>query len=75
MPILQLDPPIPVLVKGRDGWVKGMAHLLLDYGFEHDLKWVVFADESRECWTAENKNIRAQENITAGRMPKPPPEN
>ena len=26
MPILQLDPPIPVLVKSKDAWVKGMAH-------------------------------------------------
>jgi hypothetical protein len=36
--------------------------------------FVCFADESRECWTVENKNVRAQDNITAGRMPKPPPE-
>jgi hypothetical protein len=51
-----------------------MAHVVIDNGFEHDLYWVVFADESRECWTAANRNIRAQENITAGRPPKPPPE-
>ena len=74
MPLLQLDPPIPVLVKSKDAWVKAMVHVVIDYGFEHDLYWVVFADESRECWTAANRNIRAQENITAGRPPKPPPE-
>jgi hypothetical protein len=69
MALLQLDPPIPVLVKSKDAWVKAMAHVMIDYGFEHDLCWVVFADESRECWTAANRNIRAQENITAGRFP------
>jgi hypothetical protein len=74
MPMLQLDPPIPVLVKAKEAWVKGMAHVMIDYGYEHDLHWVVFADESRECWTAANRNVRAQENITAGRMQKPPPE-
>jgi hypothetical protein len=44
-----------------------MAHILIDYGMEYDLLWVVFADDSRECWTVSNKSVRAQENITAGR--------
>jgi hypothetical protein len=67
MALLQLDPPIPVLIKQRDAWSKGMAHILIDYGMEYDLLWVVFADDSRECWTVSNKSVRAQENITAGR--------
>jgi hypothetical protein len=74
MALLQLDPLIPVLVKHKGEWVKAMAHVLIDYGFEHNLMFVCFADESRECWTVENKNVRAQDNITAGRPPKPPPE-
>jgi hypothetical protein len=69
MLMLQLVPLIPVLVKHKDAYVKAMAHVLIDYGFEHNLMWVCFADESRECWTVENKNIRAQDNITAGRYP------
>jgi hypothetical protein len=74
MALLQLDPLIPVLVKHKGEWVKAMAHVLIDYGFEHNLMFVCFADESRECWTVENKNVRAQDNISAGRPPKPPPE-
>jgi hypothetical protein len=56
---LQLGQPDPVLVKYKDAWVEAMAHVVIDYGFGHDLYWVVFADESRECWTAANRNIRA----------------
>lgn len=65
--LLQLDPPILVLIKQRNAWAKDMAHILIDYGMEYDLLWVVFADDSRECWTVSNKNIRAQANITAER--------
>lgn len=68
--MLQLNPPIPVLIRRGTDWVRGYAHVLIDYGMEHDLLWVVFADDSRECWTAPNKDIRAQSNITAGRPPK-----
>ena len=71
MAMLQLEPPIPVLVKHQDAWLKAMAHVLIDYGFEHDLMFVTFLDGSRECWTVPNKNVRAQENITAGRFPLP----
>ena len=65
--MLRLDPPIPVMVKHRGEWLKAIAHVLIDYGFEHHLMWVCFLDDSRECWTVENRNVRAQENITAGR--------
>jgi hypothetical protein len=34
--LTQLDPPIPVVTpKG-----KGLAHVLIDYGAEHDLIWM-----------------------------------
>ena len=62
--IIRLDPPLPLETpKG-----KAMAHFLIDYGFEHDLYWVCFQDETGECWTWNNKNIKAQKNITAGRI-------
>ncbi len=62
--VTRIDPPIPVLTpKG-----KALAHFLIDYGFEHDLYWVCFQDETGECWTWSNKDIRAQNNITAGRI-------
>lgn len=62
--LLQLNPPIPVMTpKGA-----GIAHVLIDYGPEHDLLWVVFLTESMECWTYSNKDIRAEKNITFGRI-------
>lgn len=62
--ILQLNPPIPVETpKGP-----GMAHLVIDYGIEHNLFWVVFIDATGECWTYTNPEIRAQKNVTLGRV-------
>ncbi len=62
--MIRIDPPIPLLTpKG-----KALAHFLIDYGFEHDLYWVCFQEETGECWTWNNKDIRAQNNITAGRI-------
>lgn len=61
--IIQLDPPIPLETpKG-----KGYAHLLIDYSQEHNLIWVVFIDETGECWNFENKEVRLQTNFTFGR--------
>jgi hypothetical protein len=56
MSILQLDPPIPVITPKGD-----------DYGPEYNLLWVCFLDDSGECWTYDNTQIRAQKNITMGR--------
>jgi hypothetical protein len=63
MSTLQLDPPIPVITPKGDGY----AHLLIDYGPEYNLLWVCFLDDSGECWTYDNTQIRAQKNITMGR--------
>ena len=61
--MLQLDPPIPPdTPKG-----KALAHFLVDYGSEHHWLWVVFMDDTGECWTFENTQIRAQHNPTFGR--------
>jgi hypothetical protein len=61
--ILQLNPPLPLDTPKGKGW----AHFVIDYGQEHDLLWVVFQDDSRECWTWSNKQITIQANITIGR--------
>jgi hypothetical protein len=62
--ITRIEPPIPLSTpKG-----KGMAHFLIDYGMENDLMWVVFQDDTGECWTWENSQIRARINQTIGRM-------
>ncbi len=61
--IVQLNPPIPVLTpKGS-----GVAHILIDYGAEFNLMWTVFLDDSGECWTFDNGQIRACKNVTLGR--------
>jgi hypothetical protein len=60
--MLRLDPPLPVVTPQG----KGLAHVLIDYGAEHDLCWVVFQD-SGECWTWRNQDIRAEKNVTFGR--------
>lgn len=58
--IIQLDPPIPLETpKG-----KGMAHFMIDPGIEHFIQFVVFIDETGECWTFLNKHVRLQRNET-----------
>ncbi len=65
--ITQLNPPIPLdTPKG-----KALAHFIIDYGPEHHLMWVTFADASGECWTWPNTKIRAQKNISMGRATAP----
>ena len=63
--ILQLNPPLPVYVTDTG---KGLAHMVIDYGPEHDLIWVVFLDEDGECWCVPNWKIRGQWNSTMGRV-------
>ena len=59
--VIRIDPPIPLTTpKG-----KAMAHFLIDYGFEHHLMWVTFIEETGECWTFRNPEIRMQSNISA----------
>lgn len=62
--IIQIDPPIPINTpKGE-----GIAHFLIDYGPEHNLYWVSFINDTGECWTYSNQEIRACKNITLGRL-------
>lgn len=61
--ILQLNPSIPL----NTPLGKGYAVALIDYSQEHDLMWVVFQDDTGECWTFRNQEISAQKNITIGR--------
>jgi hypothetical protein len=61
--LIQLNPPLPIVTPLG----KGLAHVLIDYGIEHDLMWVCFQNDTGECWTWSNKDIRADKNITLGR--------
>ncbi len=62
--IIQLNPPLPMSTPKGDGW----AHAMIDYGPESHLYWVIFIDETGEVWTYSNPEVRAQKNITLGRM-------
>ena len=56
-PVLEVDTP-----KGR-----GHAEVLIDYGAEADLLWVVVLRDTGEVWTFRNADIRATANISIGR--------
>lgn len=60
MPILQLNPTIPLdTPKG-----KAHAHVLIDYGEESHVLWLCFVDETGEAWTFRNTEVRLQKNET-----------
>jgi hypothetical protein len=61
--MLQLDPPLPLTTPKGKGW----AYFLIDRSQEHHLEWVVFLDDSGECWTFQNPEIRLQPNVTMHR--------
>ena len=61
--IVQLNPPLPMETPRG----KAVAHFLLDYGLEMDLMWICFQDETGECWTFQNHEIRRTTNLTMGR--------
>lgn len=64
--MIQLNPPVPLETpKG-----KGLAFILTDYGVEHNLMWTVAIDATGELWSFKNPEVRAQKNITMGRIPK-----
>lgn len=62
--MIRIDPPLPLETpKG-----KGLAYFVIDYGIDHDLLWVVFLNETRECWTFKNSQIKIVENFSIGRI-------
>jgi hypothetical protein len=63
MSMLRLDPPIPVITPKGRAW----AHVLIDYSQEHHLVWVCFQDDTGECWSWQNRDIRIQPHPTRGR--------
>ncbi len=61
--MIQLNPPIPMNTPKGEGF----AHLMLDYGPESDLYWVVMITSTGEIWTYANRYVRGSKNITLGR--------
>ena len=63
--LIQLNPPIPMThVQKGDGYAIAM----IDYSQEFDIMWVIAIDSTGEIWTAMNRNVRMQKNITLGRL-------
>ena len=61
--IIQLNPPLPFYTpKGS-----AIAHFLIDMGPEHNIQWVCFQDDDGECWTWQNSDVRAVNNVTMHR--------
>lgn len=61
--IIQLNPTIPLISPKGPCY----AYALIDYSQEHDLYWVTFDNDTGECWTWSNKEVRMQNNITLRR--------
>lgn len=65
--MLELKVALPLLTpKG-----KALCHYIIDYGIEHHLMFVCFLDETGECWTFSNTEIRIENNQTIGRQVSP----
>jgi hypothetical protein len=61
--MLQLNPTLEMdTCKGR-----GHAEVLIDYGPEADLLWVVVLNDTGEIWAFRSKDVRATANISIGR--------
>lgn len=58
--IQRLNPPLPLDTPRG----KAFAHFLIDRSQEHHLEWVCFLNESGECWTFLNPEIRLEKNST-----------
>jgi hypothetical protein len=61
--MIQLNPPLPLETPKGAGYV----HFVIDYSQEHHLMWVVFINDTGECWTFQNPEIRLSSNFTMGR--------
>jgi hypothetical protein len=56
--------PIPLTTpKGE-----ALCHFVIDYGPEHNLKWVCIQNDTGEIWTWDNTKVRGCKNISMGRV-------
>lgn len=61
----QLNPPLRLFVPEKQ--CAGDAHIVTDYGKDHDRVWTIFLDNG-EVWDVPNHRVRAVVNATAGRI-------
>lgn len=67
--ILQLNPSIPVEIKGGDIFPTGSAEAIgwIDYGKEDHLMWIVLMTDTGEPWVVPNPYVRACRNLSVER--------
>lgn len=65
---LQLNPPMPLETPKGKAWAVAM----IDYGPHWDLQWITFVQDTGECWTFLNRDVRQEANLTFG-IGKPSP--
>ena len=46
---------------------QALVKFLIDRGVDSDLEWVTIINETGECWTFSNEDIRFAKNYTQGR--------
>ena len=63
MAMIQLEPPLPVSTPKGPGY----AFMVIDYGMEFHLLWVVAQDETGEIWAWPNPEVRVRNNPSMGR--------
>jgi len=64
--MLQLSPELPFWHEPSAQLC--FAFLVIDYTPDHDLLWVCKMQNSGEIWCVANKELRAVENISLGRL-------
>ena len=64
--MLQLNPPLPI----NTPIGSGICHILIDYGPEHDLLWVVTDNKTGEIWSWSNSKVRMLTNISMNAIRK-----
>ena len=65
--ITELKHPLPLYIVSKSK--AALAHFVIDYGAETSLLWVCFLNDSGECWTVPNHDIRMEWNYSLNRMP------
>lgn len=63
--ILQLNPAIPLRHPEKGNF---LAHFIHDSGIENQILFTGFLENNGEIWTFNNTVLRAQKNITIGRV-------
>jgi hypothetical protein len=72
--LVQLDPPIPVVIVKGDGWPEGKATCVgwIDYSQEHFTLWKCAFDLDGQVWDIPQNFVRLQANPSLGRRGSAP---